>query len=73
VRVENQKLKQENMEKRQLEEKIKILETRQTKLENGQKEYEAIKPDLEKMVLEYFEELGEDFFNKVVSKKICRN
>lgn len=69
VRVENQKLKQENMEKRQLEEKIKILETRQTKLENGQKEYEAIKPDLEKMVLEYFEELGEDFFNKVFSKK----
>jgi hypothetical protein len=24
---------------------------------------------LEKMVLEYFEELGEDFFNKVFSKK----
>jgi integrase len=73
VRVENEKLKQENMEKRQLEEKIKILETRQTKLENGQREYEAIKPDLEKLVLEYFEELGEDFFNKVFSKKICRN
>ena len=71
MRVENEKLKQENTEKKQLEAKIKILEQRQVELENGQKEYKDIKPDLDKMLVTYFEELGEDFFKKMVSKKLA--
>ena len=62
---------QENEQKRQLEEKIKILEQRQVKLENEQKEYNDIKLDLDKMIMKYFEELGEDFFKKVFSKKLA--
>jgi len=70
VRLENEKLRQENTEKKQFEEKIKILEKRQAELENGQKEYEIIKPDLDKIVLQYFEDLGEDFFKTVFAKKL---
>lgn len=64
---------QEKLEKKQLEEKIKMLEKRQIKLENEQKEYDEIKPHLDKMILEYFEELGEDFFKTVFSKKMIKN
>ncbi|AFS80379.1 integrase family protein [Candidatus Nitrosopumilus koreensis AR1] len=67
-----EKEEQEQIEKKQLEEKIKILEEKQVKLENSQKEYEAIKPDLDKMVIQYFEDLGEDFFRKVFSKKLAK-
>jgi len=72
MRLENEKLKQENNEKKQFEAKIKILEQRQVELENTQKEYEAIKPDLDKMILAYFEEMGEEF-SKVFSKKTLKN
>jgi len=70
IRLENEKLKEENTEKRQFEEKIKILEQRQGELENSQKEYEDIKPDLDKLILEYVEDLGEDFFKEVFGKKL---
>jgi len=63
---------QEENNRKQLEEEIKDLKKRQVKLENSQKEYDDIKPDLDKMVLDYFEELGEDFFKKVFSKKIAK-
>ncbi|KEQ55989.1 hypothetical protein AAA799N04_01603, partial [Marine Group I thaumarchaeote SCGC AAA799-N04] len=61
---------QEQIERKQLEDKIKSLEEKQVKLEKNQKEYESIKPDLDKMLTQYFEDLGEDFFRKVFSKKI---
>ncbi|MEK0352727.1 MAG: integrase [Nitrosopumilus sp.] len=73
MRLENEKLKQENTEKKQFEEKINVLEQRQGELENSQKEYESIKPDLDKMLLEYVEELGEDFFKQVFGKKTRKN
>ena len=64
---------QEENNRKQLEEEIKNLKKRQVKLENSQKEYEAIKPDLDKMLLEYVEDLGEDFFKQVFSKKTFKN
>ena len=73
IRLENEKLKQENTEKKQFEEKIKVLEQRQGELENNQKEYKSIKPDLEKLVIAQFEELGEDFFKEVFGKKTRKN
>ncbi|KFM16855.1 integrase family protein [Marine Group I thaumarchaeote SCGC RSA3] len=65
-----EKEEQEQIERKQLEDKIKSLEEKQVKLEKNQKEYESIKPDLDKMLTQYFEDLGEDFFRKVFSKKI---
>jgi len=73
ILLENEKLKQENTEKKQFEEKIKVLEQRQGELENSQKEYEDIKPDLDKLILDYVEDLGEDFFKKVFGKKLVKN
>ncbi len=72
MRLENEKLKQENTEKKQFEEKIKVLEQRQVELENSQREYKDIKPHLDKMIIDYFEELGEDFFKEVFSKKLAK-
>ena len=72
MRLENEKLKQENTEKKQFEEKIKVLEQRQVELENSQKEYKDINPHLDKMIIDYFEELGEDFFKEVFSKKLAK-
>ncbi len=68
MRLEIRKLKQENTEKKQFEAKIKIPEQRQVEFENEQKEYNDIKPDLDKMIMKYFEELGEDFIKKVFLK-----
>jgi len=67
-----QREEQEENNRKQLEEEIKDLKKRQVKLENSQKEYESIKPELDKMVLDYFEELGEDFFKKVFNKKLAK-
>jgi len=72
IRLENEKLKQENTEKKQFEEEIKDLKKRQVKLENSQREYDDIKPDLDKMVMKYFEDLGEDFFKEVFGKKLTK-
>ena len=68
-----EKEEQEENNRKRLEEEIKNLKKRQVKLENSQKEYEAIKPDLDKMLLEYVEDLGEDFFKQVFSKKTFKN
>ncbi|MCH9042422.1 MAG: tyrosine-type recombinase/integrase [Thaumarchaeota archaeon] len=68
-----EKEEQEENNRKRLEEEIKNLKNRQVKLENSQKEYEAIKPDLDKMLLEYVEDLGEDFFKQVFGKKTFKN
>ena len=64
------KEEQEQIERKQDEEKMKLLEQRLVELEESQKEYEIIKPDLDKLVFQYFEDLGEDFFKKVFAKKL---
>lgn len=56
-----EKEEQENNEKKQLEEKIKILEQRQVKLENDNKGY----GDLKSIVDEYLKEYFEDIFDKI--------
>ena len=70
MRLEIRKLRQENTEKKQFEAKIKIPEQRQVELENEQKKSIKITPELDKMLMKYFEELGEDFIKKVFSKKL---
>jgi len=72
IHLENEKLKKENTEKKQFEEKIKVLEQKQMKLENSQKEYDSIKPNLDKLLVQYFEDLGEDFFKKVFGDKLAK-
>ncbi|KER05707.1 integrase family protein [Marine Group I thaumarchaeote SCGC AAA799-E16] len=69
LQLENEQLKKENTEKKQFEEEIKELKKKQETLEYGLKEYESIKPNLDKLVLNHIEELGEDFFKKVFSKE----
>jgi len=63
---------QEANSRKQLEDKIKSLEQKQVKLEDSQKEYNDIKPHLDKMLMDYFEELGEDFFKEVFGKKLAK-
>jgi len=65
-----EKEEQEENHRKQLEEEIKNLKSRQEELEKEQKKSIKMTPELDKMILDYIEDLGEDFFNKVFSKKL---
>ncbi|WP_428323954.1 tyrosine-type recombinase/integrase [Nitrosopumilus sp.] len=70
IRVEHEKLKHENNEKEQLEEKIKMLEQKQVKLENDNNGYD----DLKSIVDEYLKEYFENIFDKIeYTKKKPKN
>jgi len=62
---------QEKNYRKQLEDEIKNLKSKQEELEKEQKKSVKMTPELDKMILNYVEDLGEDFFKKVFSKKIA--
>ena len=64
-----QKEEQNESQRKQLEEQIQQMQQKIVTLETTQKEYEPIIPDMKKIVVEYFEELGEDFFKEVFNAK----
>jgi len=70
LKIGIEKEEQEENYKKQLELEIKNLKKKQEELENSQKKSIKMTPELDKMIINYFEELGEDFFKKVFSKKL---
>lgn len=62
---------QEEDYKKQLELEIKNLKKKQEELELEQKKSIKMTPEIDKMIINYFEELGEDFFKKIFSKKLA--
>ena len=63
-----ERVEQESIEKKQFEEKIKVLEQKQTELEYEQKKSIKMTLELDKMFMQYFE----DLFKKVFGDKLAK-